>query len=381
MKKKILIFIDWYLPGYKAGGPIQSVANLVEHLKEEYDFLVVTRNTDYCESIPYPGVKSDQWNDQPDGTKIYYFSDSRLTRSNISSLLRETEFDFLYLNGIFSVYFTLIPLFCMRKRSDKGVVIAARGMFAGSALEVKKTKKKFFMNAVRLLKLFKNVVFHATNESEQKDIKKALGEMIPVRIAGNLPAKAGELKLTKREKIQGRVKLVNIARIAPEKNLLYALEVLKQVKYEVDFDFYGPVYNQEYWTQCKLVLDELPGNVNASYKGSVESSKVMALLKSYHVMFMPTAGENFGHIILQALSAGCPVLISDQTPWRDLASKNVGWDLGLDQMDKFAERIDLCCRMGQADFDMLSQNAFAFAVTYKENTEIVEQNRRLFIEL
>ncbi|MBI9061941.1 MAG: hypothetical protein JEZ14_08115 [Marinilabiliaceae bacterium] len=46
-KKKILIFIDWFLPGYKAGGPVRSMANMVEYLMEEYDFFIVTRNTDY----------------------------------------------------------------------------------------------------------------------------------------------------------------------------------------------------------------------------------------------------------------------------------------------------------------------------------------------
>ena len=39
-KKKILIFIDWYLPGYKAGGPVQSVANLVENLKDNDNKIV-----------------------------------------------------------------------------------------------------------------------------------------------------------------------------------------------------------------------------------------------------------------------------------------------------------------------------------------------------
>ena len=48
-KKKILIFIDWFLPGYKAGGPIQSVVNLINHLGHEYDFDVVTSNKDLGE--------------------------------------------------------------------------------------------------------------------------------------------------------------------------------------------------------------------------------------------------------------------------------------------------------------------------------------------
>ena len=33
MKKlKVLIFIDWFKPGYKAGGPTTSNVNIVDHL-------------------------------------------------------------------------------------------------------------------------------------------------------------------------------------------------------------------------------------------------------------------------------------------------------------------------------------------------------------
>lgn len=376
-KKRILIFIDWYLPGFKAGGPIQSVANLVAHLKEEFDFSIITRNADYCETIPYENIKSDEWNIREDGTKVFYFSEGALTRSNIRKIIRSTDFDFLYLNGIFSVYFTLIPLFYMRKKRSKPVIIAARGMFAESALGVKKTKKKFFIHSARIIKLFDNVTFHATNEMEKTSIQKVLGK-VPIKVAANLFEKEFVSRLPIRQKRAGILKLVNVARIAPEKNLLYALKVLTQVKEDVEFDFYGPVYNQEYWAECKLILDELPQNVKANYKGSIESSKVSGLLEQYHMMFMPTAGENFGHVILQSLSAGCPVIISDQTPWVDLSSKNAGWDLSLESSSLFADTIDKCAKMGQTDYNKFSEAAFNLAKKYCENNEILVQNKHLF---
>ena len=71
-KKTILLFIDWYLPGYKAGGPIQSCANLVNHLNNDYCFKIITRNTDYCETIPYQDIKSNEWNIVNQNTHIYY---------------------------------------------------------------------------------------------------------------------------------------------------------------------------------------------------------------------------------------------------------------------------------------------------------------------
>ncbi len=377
-KKKVLIFIDWYLPGYKAGGPIQSVANLVAHLKDECDFLIITRDTDYCESEPYPNVKCDAWN-VVDGTKVYYFSQNALTRSNISKLIRKTEFDVVYLNGIFSLYFTLFPLYFLRKKKDTTVVIAARGMFAQSALKVKKLKKQFFLFAVKILGLFNKVVFHATTENEKKDIRIALGDKVQIKTAGNLPQKNKIEQKIKKIKQEGVVKLVNVARIAPEKNLLYALQVLKNAKEDVVFDFYGPIYNNDYWEECKTAINALPQNVKANYKGSLQTEKVLVELGNYHFMFMPTRGENFGHIILQSLSVGCPVIISDQTPWKQLEEKKVGWDISLNEELHFSQTIDLCAKMNQNRYNELSQAAFEFAKKYIDNPEILEQNKHLFI--
>lgn len=378
MKKRILIFIDWYLPGYKAGGPIQSVANLIEHLKDEFDFFVVTRDTDYCEEIPYTLIKSDEWNVLKNGTNVYYISKNNLERSSIRNIIRKTDFDCIYLNGIYSLYFTLYPLFLLRKKRDKKIIIAARGMLAASALGVKKIKKIFFLRAVKILSLFDKVIFHATNQIEENDIKNILGEKYEIKIAANLPPKNTLSTLPKREKKTGSLRIVNVARIAPEKNLLFALKVLKDVQADVVFDFYGPIYNQDYWNQCKNVLDELPQNVKAFYKGSIESEKVIDLLKEYHFMFMPTQGENFGHIILQSLMTGCPVIISDQTPWKDLEEKNIGWDLDLNRPDYFSKKINELSNMDEKKYNILSNAAFNYANGYISNLEIVQQNKILF---
>ncbi|MBN8697671.1 MAG: glycosyltransferase family 4 protein [Bacteroidetes bacterium] len=377
-KKKVLIFIDWYLPGYKAGGPIQSVANLVEHLKDEFDFSIITRDTDYCEVTPYPSVISNEWNKLPNGISVYYISQNALTRSTIRNLIRKTNFDIVYLNGIYSLYFTLIPLLYLRKKHKVKVIVAARGMMAQSALNVKRAKKQFFLRAIKVLKLFDKVVFHATNEVEKKDIRNVLGDKFEIRTAANLPQKTLLLKLPTREKQAGELRMVNIARIAPEKNLLYALQVLKKVPVNVQFDFYGPIYDQKYWEECQKVMGELPSNVRATYKGSLDSDQVLATLSAYHVMFMPTLGENFGHVILQSLMSGCPVIISDQTPWKGLAEKRIGWDFPLSEEHSFVDSIKVINRFDQSAFNTLSNHAFQYSEKFINNPEILEQNRYLF---
>lgn len=375
----ILIFIDWYLPGYKAGGPIQSVANLVAHLKDEFDFLIVTRDTDYCESEPYKNIVSNEWNTFPDGTRVWYYSRESLNRNNLRKLIQHTKFDVVYLNGVFSYYFTLLPLYFLRKKKGKRIVIATRGMLAQSALGVKKMKKQFFLRAIKVLKLFDEIVFHASTGNEKNDIRKVLGNKVRIKTAGNLPQKLILENFPERAKTKGALKLVNIARISPEKNLLYALKVLQKVKENVIFDFYGPIYNKEYWEECKSLIDEFPQNIKVSYKGSLESGKVLKEINNYHFMFMPTRGENFGHIILQALSAGCPVIISDQTPWRNLYQRNTGWDIPLEESEMFVKTINNCAQMDQEKYTKMSRAAFDYAKEYINNPETVEQNKHLFI--
>lgn len=375
-KKKILVFIDWFLPGYKAGGPIQSCANLIEHLKDEYDFSVVTRNTDYIEIKPYLTVKSDEWN-VFEGYRVYYFSQARLHRWNIKRILNEETYDAVYLNGIYSLYFSLLPLYYLKFKRKKKVIIAARGMLAQSAIEVKKNKKQLFLRTAKIIRWFNRVTFHATNEEESLGIKLIFGKKINVKVAPNLTKKApGELK--QRTKIKGELKLVSIARISPEKNLKYALEALSKMSGKIDFDIYGPIYAERYWEDCKAVIKDMHQNVTVRYMESIPSSEVEEVLGNYHFLLMPTQGENFGHVIFESLATGCPVIISDQTPWKNLEKKRIGWDVSLNDEKKMLEVIHHCLSMDEEEYNFLSKAAFAFAKANKNNAEAIEANRQLF---
>ena len=59
VKKTILCFVDHYLPGYKAGGPIQSIVNLVENLGDEFEFYIICNDRDQLDRQPYANVKID----------------------------------------------------------------------------------------------------------------------------------------------------------------------------------------------------------------------------------------------------------------------------------------------------------------------------------
>ena len=139
-KKHILIFTDWYKPGYKAGGPIQSVANIVEHLQEQFYFSVVTRNTDLNSDEPYSNIQPNKWIEQNPDYRTYYISKEKLNKELINDLLKEKKYHAIYLNSLFSYFFTILPLQIAKKNNIK-VILAPRGMLGAGALQIKKFKK------------------------------------------------------------------------------------------------------------------------------------------------------------------------------------------------------------------------------------------------
>jgi glycosyltransferase involved in cell wall biosynthesis len=375
-KFHVLVFIDWFLPGDKAGGPVRSCANLIDHLGNEFEFSVITRDTDYTDAQPMRGIKSNVWNILADEKRVYYISNDQLNKTTIERLLREEKYDAVYLNGIWSQPFTAWPLLGLKKlKKNVRVVVATRGMLAPSALAIKATKKKLFLRFAKIRGLFSNVIFHATTEKEAQEIKNAFGNKSEVLVAGNLPRKISE-KTEHTQKVKGKVSVVSIARIAPEKNTLYTLEVLSKIKVPIAADFFGSVYDENYWNECKKIIDKLPANIQINFPGALPSEEITKTLSKYDLLFLPTRGENFGHIILESLQAGTPVLISDQTPWKNLVNENAGWDLSLQSQESFVDVIEMIAGMNEKDFLKWMEGAEKLGEKYSSDRSVFSPDPR-----
>jgi len=374
---KILIFIDWYLPGYKAGGPVTSNANLVAHLKDEFEFYIITRNTDYCEYEPYDNVKVNEWNDIEDNVHIYYFSKDRLSYRNLKKVANSVDYDVAYINGVYSLYFSIFPLLLAKHKKR---IVASRGMISAHSLTVGKTKKRMFFRFAKLLNLYGNTLFHITTTEEDFFIKKLLGKRIKTCLAPNLPRMVEHREYQSVLKQEGELKLVSAARIAPEKNTVYAIEILsKCAKKNISLDLYGTIYDQNYWSACQQKINQLPEIIQVSYKGSVASNELNQVYAQAHFLFLPTRGENFGHSIIESLSYGCPVIISNQTPWISLKEKGIGWDIPLEEPGQFVEVLEQCVAMNQEEYNRMSKCAYEYARKIVNNEEVIAQNRQLLL--
>ena len=59
-----------------------------------------------------------------------------------------------------------------------------------------------------------------------------------------------------------------------------------------------------------------------------------------NLFFLPTKGENFGHIIYESIMSYVPCLISDQTPWTIVNDLKVGASYNLKDKKKFINFIN-----------------------------------------
>lgn len=375
-RKKILITIDWFLPGTNSGGPVRSYANLIDHLDEGYEFWIVTRNTDFGSTTPYVQITPNTWTTFNRYTKVFYCSEEFLSRSNLKKLFAETPFDLAYINGIYSWYFSILPVHLIR---NKPVMVSARGMLNPQAFSVKRFKKKTFIKFANRIGFYKNVKFHATNIEEAGFIQDLIAVHKEVTIAPNLPRKLSNKHKTQPSK-DNPVRFVNMARISVEKGTLHMLNAFKEVGTESVLDLYGPIYDKEYWVICEAVISALPKHLKVNFKGILESEEVPHTLCQYDFFVLLSEGENFGHAILEAMSVGLPVLISDQTPWGHLAAKRVGWDLNLKKHDDIFKAFEMAVQMSDENYKVWSESAYQYAKEFIENPEIVEQNKALFMD-
>ncbi|TQI71936.1 glycosyltransferase involved in cell wall biosynthesis [Gramella sp. Hel_I_59] len=376
-KKKILIFIDWFLPGYKAGGPIQSVVNLINHLGHAYDFDVVTSNKDLGEVAAYPNITFNEWIER-ENCRVIYLDERNQNLKRYREILREKQYDSVYFNSLFSVNYTLKPLLVLRNFKVK-LILAPRGMLGEGALNIKPLKKKVFLKLFRSFGFSSKINWHATAASEATEIKQHFGEDSKVRIATNLSAVMAN-DFPEKKKDEGFLNLFFLSRISKKKNLKAALQYLSSVNnlYNINFSIIGPVEEEKYWQECLEIVDDLPKNIRVKNIGAVPNHHLKEELKDQHFMLLPTFHENFGHVIMESWQNACPVIISNNTPWEQLEQKKIGFDIPLEQEEQFIKAIEKVTAMDQAEYNDWSKAAFDFAKEYCNDPKAIEASRQLF---
>src|SRR5476649_921272 len=95
-----------------------------------------------------------------------------------------------------------------------------------------------------------------------------------------------------------------------------------------------------YWESCLEVIKKMPANVVVKYHGEIPPAEIGKVLGEHHVFILPSKSENYGHSIVEALSAGLPVITSYATPWNDLEKAKAGMNVSTDDVIDIVNAID-----------------------------------------
>jgi len=364
LMKDLVIIYDYFSPAYKAGGPIQSLSSMVGDLGNELDIKLICSNKDADgERLNIP---VDRWVDH-DVSKVFYSSTGFW---GIRKII-DTWNAVFFINGMYSLHYNFLPVLLLKGRK----IVSSRGMLSEECRREKWLKKKIYLQIWKLLGLHSRCEFHATTETEKRDIENVFGSTIRIWVIPNLPVEVSYKKMP--DKIKGSLIIATVALISPLKNHKLVLQALMLCNCNVIYNIYGPVKEEGYWQSCRALIAELPVNVTVNYHGGIEPDKVAGVIAESHVYVQPSLSENFGHSLIEALFCGRPVITSHNTPWDGLESRNAGFNVPVDGVKELHAALEKFAEMDLNELETWSHSARQYAIEAVD----MERTKQLYLDM
>lgn len=362
---RILVMAPSYAPGYKAGGVQRSVTALVETAPAGVELLVVTSDRDTGEDTPYAGLSGRLV--RRGGAQVFYLDRSSPTQwLRVLRLVRRFRPQVTYVNSLWNPAFGLAPtaLTAARVTPSRAVVTAPRGQLNPSALAAGSHLKSVVLPIWRRWAHRPGHIFHCSDETEAAAVRanvpgaRCLVSLDPVQLppvpAPYTPVGDGS-----------RLELVHLSRVSRVKNHATLLTALALVRAPVRLRVIGPLEDTSYVDELRLLATRLPSHVSVELTGPVPPGTVRDHFAGADLFAFPTLGENFGHVIPEALSASCPVLAGPLTPFGDTLRAGGGEVLDPQDPSAWAAAIDRWAALTPAELaDAHARAGRAYAAWY-----------------
>jgi glycosyltransferase involved in cell wall biosynthesis len=321
----VLVFAPVFAPARRGGGPIRTLGALVDEAPGTFDVHVLTSDREARSNERLP-VEPLRWVARGDARVMYLpvRSPRRLLAGYLGT--RDSRPSVLYFNSFFNARLSILPQVLARVGVWGAVstLIAPRGEFGAGALHHHRRRKRLFIRAYRLAGLHRGVVWHASSHAEAADIRREWGREARVITRENETGLPDVALRVGHPAPDGRLRIAFLSRLTALKGLAIALEALAVIRSPVRFDVYGPEEDPSYVEHCRALAAALPPTAEVRFLSLVDPENVRRVLSGYDLLVLPTAGENFGQVIAEALSASTPVMCTPTTPWSDVLRSGGG---------------------------------------------------------
>ncbi len=351
---KILIPAWSFYPSQE-GGPSNALYWLASGLaKAGYAVTVVTTNR--CQK---PGaVEANKWT-RLNGFDVVYATVDKLSEYMTSMV---PWCDVIIANGVCS-----LRDFKFNKealRLGKTVILSPRGELIDSAIYHKGRFYGFLkkiMFAVMKFSYGKRVLYHATSKDEIVYIRKYMGKRARVVLIPNymiLPEKVKETFVDERRKY-----LLYIGRLNQIKNIDIIIKGLAKSEAFLNGTYIFKIAGEasgEYYESLKSLVNELGLSDKVEFMGLVTGEEKDRLYAGARCLLLLSKSENFGNVVVEALSQGTPVIASKGTPWQKLNERGAGWWINAIP-NQVAEAVNQVLSLDDYEYAKMRENAFSYS--------------------
>jgi glycosyltransferase involved in cell wall biosynthesis len=261
-----------------------------------------------------------------DGVTVTYFKRITKDHSHFSpALFRQlrkevTHFDLVHIHAWWNLVSVFSCLIAIKKKVP--VLLSPRGTLSPYSFQNKSIGIKWLLHQLIGKRLLEQCHIHTTSERESEAVSR-LFRPKSITILPNfvkLPPKKAFVKST----ASPVKKMIFFSRIAEKKGLDILLNALASVTVPYELTIAGDGEPHYISSLKKIAADNyIDGNIN--WIGFQNENK-FDLLAAHDLFVLPSFDENFGNAVIESLSAGTPVLISDQVGLAGYVKQNnLGW--------------------------------------------------------
>lgn len=360
-------------PSTHALGPANTIAALGGALSQEFDVTLLTQNFDYSRREALHKSDNVTVRESPGFTTLYA---SRSIRRWLTLHKYVTgESDAVTIHCLYDPRMSIPALLIsLIARPDRKIIHMPHGIFMDVIQTKHRLRKRLLCAFLNWRPVRARVIHVASSEREMAEVKKRVGRDAEVALISHFFGDfSAYWQMRAREKTAGSLKIGFVGRIAEQKNLKFAIEALAAAGVAGQLNVFGEASDAGYVQACKDLAEERGVSELITFRGVVPKEDLYRELVGQDLVFSPTRGENFGQAILEALSLGAPVLLSNETPWLDVAAHDAGWAFDLADMDAFVSVLRFAFAADDDVWSRYRQGARRYALAKNRNRENLQE--------
>ena len=317
-----------------------------------------------------------------DGLSVYFFSyiiSRYFAFSMYIWLFRNIRtFDGLMLTSVFFPITWYAVILC--RIFNVPFSIAPRGELEPGALVFKKRVKIFLLRFFIIRLISRAKYFVVTSEQEKQYTEVFFSDKVAKKLVPNFMAMSDFQLSEVKDQAPMRSGFLYLGRIHPKKgieNLIDAFDILPDDDKILTIAGNG---ENNYVEHLKASVMSKNLGDRITFAGHVEGDTKADLYKSYKALVLPSFSENFGNVVVEAMSYGLPVIASMNTPWMEIQTEKCGYWIDNSPMS-LATTMERLTIMSQSEYRHMSINAHRFARERYDITSKGSLLKRLVLEL